>query len=72
MPTKCNPDLFGFARVEGRGVVVAFDGSVMTYDAGRCCRVRRIVLSCRWNVLRHALRNVWHTKSQPISYTPAR
>ena len=34
MPTECNPDLFGFARVEGREVVAAFDGGAMTSDAG--------------------------------------
>jgi hypothetical protein len=34
MPTECNPDLFGFERVEGRDVVAAFDGGAMTSDAG--------------------------------------
>ena len=34
MPTPCNPDLFGFARVEGRQVVAAFDGGTVTSDAG--------------------------------------
>ena len=34
MPTHCNPDLFGFAPVEGRSVVAAFDGGAMTSDAG--------------------------------------
>jgi hypothetical protein len=34
MPTECNPDLFGFARVEGREVVAGFDGGAMTSDAG--------------------------------------
>jgi hypothetical protein len=34
MPTECNTDLFGFARVEGRDVVAAFDGGVITSDAG--------------------------------------
>lgn len=34
MPTECIPDLFGFARVEGRAVVAAFDGGVITSDAG--------------------------------------
>jgi hypothetical protein len=34
MPTECNPDLFGFAPVEGREVVAAFDGGAITSDAG--------------------------------------
>jgi hypothetical protein len=34
MPTECNPDLFGFAPVEGREVVVGFDGGAITSDAG--------------------------------------
>jgi hypothetical protein len=34
MPTECNPDLFGFAPVEGREVVAAFDGGMITSDAG--------------------------------------
>jgi hypothetical protein len=34
MPTQCNPDLFGFAPVEGREVVASFDGGTMTSDAG--------------------------------------
>src|SRR6202165_1201495 len=34
MPTECNPDLFGFAPVEGRDVVAAFDGGAITSDAG--------------------------------------
>jgi Transposase DDE domain group 1 len=34
MPTECNTDLFGFARVEGRDVVAAFDGGVISSDAG--------------------------------------
>jgi hypothetical protein len=34
MPTECNPDLFGFAPVEGRGVVAGFDGGALTSDAG--------------------------------------
>jgi Transposase DDE domain group 1 len=34
MPTECSPDLFGFARVEGRSVVAAFDGGAITSDAG--------------------------------------
>jgi Transposase DDE domain group 1 len=34
MPTECSADLFGFARVEGREVVAAFDGGPITSDAG--------------------------------------
>jgi hypothetical protein len=34
MPTECSADLLGFARVEGRAVVAAFDGGRMTSDAG--------------------------------------
>ena len=34
MPTECSVDLFGFARVEGREAVVAFDGGKITSDAG--------------------------------------
>ena len=34
MPTQCNPDLFGFAPVEGRAVVAAFDGGAVSSDAG--------------------------------------
>jgi hypothetical protein len=34
MPTECSADLFGFAPVEGREVVAAFDGGAMTSDAG--------------------------------------
>src|ERR1700726_4320351 len=34
MQTECNADLFGFARVEGRAVVAAFDGGTMTSEAG--------------------------------------
>jgi hypothetical protein len=34
VPTDCNPDLFGFAPVEGRRVEAAFDGGAVTSDAG--------------------------------------
>jgi hypothetical protein len=34
MLTECIPDLFGFAPVEGRKVMAAFDGGKMTSDAG--------------------------------------
>ena len=33
MQTECSADLFGYARVEGRAVVAAFDGT-MTSEAG--------------------------------------
>ena len=34
MQTECSADLFGFASVEGRKVVAAFDGGMMTSEAG--------------------------------------
>jgi Transposase DDE domain group 1 len=34
MRTECNPNLFGLAPVEGREVVAAFDGGMITSDAG--------------------------------------
>lgn len=34
MRTECSRDLFGFAPVEGREVVAAFDGGAITSDAG--------------------------------------
>ena len=34
MLTECRPDLFGFAPVEGREVVAAFDAGAITSDAG--------------------------------------
>jgi hypothetical protein len=34
MPTECTSDLFGFAPVEGREVVAAFDGGAISSDAG--------------------------------------
>jgi Transposase DDE domain group 1 len=34
MQAECSADLFGFARVEGRSVVAAFDGGKITSDAG--------------------------------------
>jgi len=34
MPTECSADLFGFAPVEGREVVGAFDGGAISSDAG--------------------------------------
>src|SRR5436853_3416183 len=34
MPTDCSANLFGFAPVEGREVVAAFDGGAISSDAG--------------------------------------
>src|SRR5690349_6127066 len=34
MPTQCNPELFDFARADGRAVVASFDGGAITSDAG--------------------------------------
>ena len=34
MRTECNAGLFDFAPVEGRQVIAAFDGGVITSDAG--------------------------------------
>ncbi|HEV8054079.1 MAG TPA: IS1380 family transposase [Candidatus Limnocylindrales bacterium] len=34
MPTQCSPDLFAFAPVESRRVEAAFDGGMITSDAG--------------------------------------
>ena len=34
MPTECTSDSFGFAPVEGREVVAAFDGGAISSDAG--------------------------------------
>ena len=34
MPTECNANPFGFAPVQGRKVVAAFDGGLVTSDAG--------------------------------------
>ena len=34
MQTECSADLFGFAPVDGRAVVAAFDGGRVTSDAG--------------------------------------
>jgi hypothetical protein len=34
MPTECNPELFEFAPVEGHKVVAAFDGGMITSNAG--------------------------------------
>ena len=34
MPTECIPEAFAFSSVEGRKVLAAFDGGVLTSDAG--------------------------------------
>lgn len=34
MPTECSAEQFGFAPVEGRKVVAAFDGGLVTSEAG--------------------------------------
>src|SRR5205823_12186982 len=34
MQTECSPSLFDFAPVEGRRIVAAFDGGVITSDGG--------------------------------------
>jgi hypothetical protein len=34
MPTECSQDSFGFGSVDGRAVVAAFDGGLITSDAG--------------------------------------
>ena len=34
MQTECSADLFGFPAVEGRDVIAAFDGGLITSDAG--------------------------------------
>ncbi len=34
MPTVCMPNLFGFARGDGRAKVAAFNGGKVTWDAG--------------------------------------
>jgi len=36
MQTECSADLFGFARVEGRAVVAAFDGGTITWQWDGC------------------------------------
>ena len=43
MQTECSADLFGFAPVEGRKVVAAFDGGRMTSEAGA------LLLAHRWS-----------------------
>ena len=45
MPTHCNSDCFRFEAVSGRHVEVAFDGGVVTSDAGG------LLLGLAWKVL---------------------
>ena len=40
MPTECSAELFDFGTVEGRAVVAAFDGGLITSDAGRAAAGR--------------------------------
>jgi hypothetical protein len=42
MQTESSADLFGFTPVEGRKVVVAFDGGQMTSDASAMQAVNRV------------------------------
>src|SRR6059058_4949742 len=63
MPTECSADLFGFAPVEGREVVAAFDGGSITSDAGalllgaadRAIRLTQRFASCFHDVRRQEL-----------------
>src|SRR5437762_4790199 len=63
MPTECSADLFGFAPVEGREVVAAFDGGAITSDAGalllgaadRAIRLTQRLAACFHDVRRQDL-----------------
>src|SRR6266853_5321667 len=63
MPTECSADLFGFAPVEGREVVAAFDGGAITSDAGalllgaadRAIKLTERVAACFHDVRRQDL-----------------
>src|SRR5205823_5996866 len=63
MPTECSRDLFGFAPVEGREVVAAFDGGAITSDAGalllgaadRAIRLTQRLAACFHDVRRQEL-----------------
>src|ERR1700716_3454167 len=63
MPTECSADLFGFAPVEGREVVAAFDGGAITSDAGalllgatdRAIRMMSRFAACFHDVRRQSL-----------------
>src|SRR5438270_3002951 len=63
MPTECSADLFGFAPVEGREVVAAFDGGAITSDAGalllgaadRAIRLTQRLAACFHDVRRQEL-----------------
>src|SRR3954464_12556025 len=53
MPTQCNPELFDFARADGRAVVASFDGGAITSDAGALFlggAARVLGLTRRWAV----------------------
>jgi hypothetical protein len=36
MPTECSAEHFDFGTVEGRAVEAAFDGGLVSSDAGAC------------------------------------
>ena len=63
MSTECSADLFGFAPVEGREVVAAFDGGAITSDAGalllgaadRAIRLTQRLAACFHDVRRQEL-----------------
>src|SRR5438270_1086582 len=63
MPTECSAELFGFAPVEGREVVAAFDGGAITSDAGalllgaadRAIRLTQRLAACFHDVRRQEL-----------------
>ena len=63
MPTECSADLFGFAPVEGREVIAAFDGGAITSDAGalllgaadRAIRLTQRLAACFHDVRRQEL-----------------
>ena len=42
MPAECSAKSFDFGTVEGRHVEAAFDGGLVTSDAGACCWERPI------------------------------
>src|SRR6202049_2796590 len=66
MPTECSRDLFGFAPVEGRDVVAAFDGGVISSDAGALllgATDRAIAMMDRFAACFHDVRCqelIWH------------
>ena len=54
MPTECSAERFDFGVVEGRAVEAAFDGGLVTSDAGALLLGRRIWQSIWWGALRIA------------------